>query len=138
MFVHREGLLLVCHRTREDCWHIVAGALEEGETLADAAKRELREETGLDADPSDLGLEQRYAVTDAVRPLYAADTDEIVIRNFHVVAPAGWEPELNGEHDRYRWAAFDVAGPLMYWRETVEEAIEVLGARLAAPPLGVG
>lgn len=129
IFVHRGGQLLVCHRTREDYWHVVAGALEAGETPGQAAKRELLEETALDADPQDLGLAQRYAVTDAVRELYTAGTDEIVVGNFHVAAPAGWEPTLNEEHDRYDWADLEVASELVYWPET-REAIDLLALRL--------
>jgi 8-oxo-dGTP pyrophosphatase MutT (NUDIX family) len=129
VFVHREGRLLVCHRAREDYWHIVAGALEEGEAPVQAARRELREETGLQADPIDLGFQQRYAVTDGVRDLFAEGTEEVVIGNFHVEAPAGWEPLLNEEHDRYDWADIGVARELMHWPET-REAIDVLAQRL--------
>jgi 8-oxo-dGTP pyrophosphatase MutT (NUDIX family) len=133
VFVHRGGQLLVCHRTREDYWHIVAGALERGETLSQAAKRELWEETALDAQPQDLGLEQSYALNDAVRELYAEGTQEVLVGNFHVAAPAGWEPTLNEEHDRYDWADLDVAGELMYWTET-REAIAALAERLRTQP----
>jgi len=129
VFVHRAEQLLVCHRTHEDYWHVVAGALEPGETFDQAAKRELREETGLDADPQNLELEQTYGVTDDVRQLYAAGTEDVVVGNFHVVAPAGWEPTLNEEHDRYQWADLYLASELVRWPET-REAIDLLALRL--------
>ena len=125
VFVHRGDQLLVLHRTQEDYWHVVAGSLEEGETSADAAARELQEETGLIAKPIDLKLEQTYAITERERALYPQSTAAVVIANFHVEAPEGWEPKLNEEHDRHDWAAFDAARKLMYWLET-QEAIDVL------------
>jgi 8-oxo-dGTP pyrophosphatase MutT (NUDIX family) len=133
VFVHRGDRLLVLHRVQEDYWHVVAGALEEGETYADAAVRELREETGLEATPNDLGLEQTYAITERERPLYPDGTAAVVIGNFEVAAPADWEPELNEEHDRHAWASPEVARSMMYWVET-QEAIDVLTQKLATRP----
>jgi 8-oxo-dGTP pyrophosphatase MutT (NUDIX family) len=128
VFVRRGDQLLICHRVAEDYWHIIAGALEPGESYAKAAKRELREETGLVADPEPLGVTQSYALTDAMRPLYSGDAREVVVENFVVEAPAGWEPTLNDEHDGYRWASLAVAADLMYWPET-RETIAVLARR---------
>ena len=129
VFVHRGDQLLLVHRAQENYWHVVAGALDPGETFADAAARELREETGLVAQPTDMGLEQTYAITARERPLYPAGTAGVVIGNFHVEAAAGWEPELNEEHDRHEWADFAVARQRMEWLET-QEAIDVLAERL--------
>jgi 8-oxo-dGTP pyrophosphatase MutT (NUDIX family) len=131
VFVHRGDQLLVLHRAQDDYWHVVAGALEQGETFAEAAARELREETGLVAAPTDMGLEQTYAITERERPLYPAGTSGVVIGNFRVEAPAGWDPELNEEHDRHEWAEFAVARELMQWLET-QEAIDVLAEQLRA------
>jgi 8-oxo-dGTP pyrophosphatase MutT (NUDIX family) len=123
----------VLHRVEENYWHVVAGALEEGEAFADAAARELQEETGLVAKPIDLDLEQTYAITEREQPLYPVGTSGVVIANFHVEALEGWEPTLNEEHDRYNWADLKVARELMYWLET-QEAIDVLAGALSSRP----
>lgn len=47
-----DGVLLVRHRHRT--WELAGGTVEPGETLAQAAARELREEAGLVADPGDV------------------------------------------------------------------------------------
>ena len=132
VFVHRDGQLLVLHRTEENYWHVVAGSLEQGETSADAAARELREETGLVAEPIDMRLEQTYAITERERALYPHATAAVVIANFHDEAPRGWEPTLNEEHDRHDWTTFEHARERMYWLET-QEAIDMLAAELTSP-----
>ncbi len=48
------GAILLQRRTDDGRWGIPGGALELGETLEDAARRELREETGLTAGQLDL------------------------------------------------------------------------------------
>ncbi len=45
----RAGRLLLHRRTDTGLWSTPGGALEPGETLEETARRELREETGLDA-----------------------------------------------------------------------------------------
>ena len=49
-------LILLGHATRSPRWDIPKGTAEPGENFADAAVRELREETGLVASPSELAI----------------------------------------------------------------------------------
>ncbi len=46
----RPGRLLMVHRTDNDLWSIPGGAMDLGESIADAAVRETKEETGLDVE----------------------------------------------------------------------------------------
>ncbi len=47
VFVWRDGMVLLQRRRDNGCWADHGGCVELGETVEDAAKRELREETGL-------------------------------------------------------------------------------------------
>jgi ADP-ribose pyrophosphatase YjhB (NUDIX family) len=103
--VRRGTELLVVHRSPENdaYWHLIAGGVEGGETFAEAAVRELREETGLEAE---------------VEPLHAPFSYENVrVESFLADAPPGWEPTLDWEHDEYRWLPREEAAELLYWPE---------------------
>ena len=43
------------HRRRDRFWLTIGGGAERGETLAEAAAREMSEEAGIDVRPADLG-----------------------------------------------------------------------------------
>jgi 8-oxo-dGTP diphosphatase len=103
--VRRGEEYLVVHRVPEAgaYWHGIAGGVEEGETPDEAAVRELREETGLEAVPSPLPSTFVY--------------DEITVHTYLLEVPRGWEPELNEEHDEYRWLRREEAAELLFWPE---------------------
>lgn len=105
VFVRRGDDLLVVHRSPQNgaYWHSIAGGVEEGETDAEAAVRELHEETGLAA-----SVEQLH------RPF---EYEGMHVEAFVAEAPEGWEPELDWEHDEYRWCTRDQAVELLYWPE---------------------
>jgi ADP-ribose pyrophosphatase YjhB (NUDIX family) len=132
VFVRRGDELLVLRRSREPggYWHIVSGALETGETYAQAAGRELREETGLDAEIVDLGRSYTYE-PEAWEPHYVEGGPPIRVESFLAEAPAGWEPTLDWEHDDYRWCDAASAAWLLYWPEPRALVLEI-GARCAS------
>jgi 8-oxo-dGTP pyrophosphatase MutT (NUDIX family) len=125
VLVRRGDEWLVLHRTPtfEAYWHVVAGAVEPGETAAEAAVRELAEETGLDAAVVDLEQPFEYPLaeeSEAVRARFAADVVAVRVDAFLAEAPPGWEPRLNDEHDDYRWCSADEAEALLFWPEPRE------------------
>ncbi len=125
VIIRRGDDFLMLHRAIDDYWHVVAGVVEDGETFSEAATRELREETGLDASVTDVGMRQSYRVPEEMRAEYLTGVDEVVIENFGVQAPLGWEPVLNEEHDSYRWLSHTEAVVIAHWPET-KEVIAVL------------
>ena len=116
------------HRAVDDYWHVVAGVVEDGETFAEAGRRELREETGLDSFIKELHVQQRYRVPEHLRSEYRTGVDEVAIENFEVEAPPGWEPVLNEEHDSYRWMTRAEAIAIAHWPETAD-LLAALGLR---------
>ena len=125
--VRRGSEFLVLHRAPQcgSFWHLVAGAEEPGESAAEAAARELLEETGLDVTGTLVDLERSFAYPlaaepDYVRERFPADVSEVVVSCFVAEVPARWEPTLNEEHDEYRWCSVDQAEALLYWPEPRE------------------
>ena len=101
--------------------------LEEGESYADAAARELREETGLEAPLVELGRHFVYRLEEW-EPRYRPDAGEIHVESFLAEAPADWEPSLDWEHDEYRWCPADEGAALLFWPEP-RELLQELAAR---------
>ncbi|HET7571722.1 MAG TPA: NUDIX domain-containing protein [Gaiellaceae bacterium] len=112
--VRRGEEFLCVHRTaaKGGYWHTVAGGVERGEDWPQAARRELREETGLDAAVEPIG---GFAY---VREAWEAEPGtRVVVEAFLAEASAGWEPVLNEEHDEYRWLPREEAAELLFWPE---------------------
>jgi 8-oxo-dGTP pyrophosphatase MutT (NUDIX family) len=127
VFVRRGEQHLMLHRVPDDYWHVVAGVVEPDESFAEAAARELVEETGLHAAVADLAMPQTYAVPEMLRHEYAPGIDEVTVGNFSVEVPPDWEPILNDEHDRYRWCQLSEAIAIEHWPETTQ-ILAALGA----------
>ena len=99
--VVRDGKVLVVRRARNPAFNLYTlpgGVVETGETLIDAATREVREETSLDVEPMALAGHREVIVRDA---------EGRVERHFIILCYAArWrsgEPVLNEELDDARW-----------------------------------
>ena len=113
--VRRGGEFLVAHRAPEGggYWHAIAGGVEDGEEWEAAARRELREETGLDAEALEALGEFSYTP----EAWENARGPRVDVHAFLVDVEPGWEPHLDHEHDDYRWCSRDDAMELLFWPE---------------------
>jgi 8-oxo-dGTP pyrophosphatase MutT (NUDIX family) len=75
-------------------WETVHGRIERGETPERAARRELHEETGLDAD-------RLYSIT--VNPFYLHATNTVQLAVAFAAFVASDEVRLGPEHDAHEW-----------------------------------
>ncbi|MFF3848167.1 NUDIX domain-containing protein [Streptomyces sp. NPDC002328] len=100
-----RGLLLGRHR--RGTWELPGGTVEPGESLQDAVVRELREETGLRADPADVRLLGTLL-----------DHSEDVVRVTVAAAVTDWRGEPADQPDErvgdWRWYRLDRLPPSLF------------------------
>ena len=120
----RDGKVLVVRRARQPALGIFTlpgGGVETGETLMQAATREVREETSMDIEPVALAGHREAIVRDA---------QGRVERHFVILCfAARWlsgEPALNEELDDARWLAPAALSSL----RTTEGLAEIVAAAI--------
>jgi 8-oxo-dGTP pyrophosphatase MutT (NUDIX family) len=125
---HARTEILVVHRSpvQGGYWHTVAGGVEPGELPEEAARRELLEETGLAVDtiePAGPATEFVYPLSEEPadrRALYDPSIVEVHVDCFLVDAPDDWQPQLDWEHDDFRWTPAAEAPDALYWPDTAD------------------
>jgi dATP pyrophosphohydrolase len=136
VLIHTPALevLLLERADRPGFWQSVTGSQHEGETLAETAVRETREETGLDASRftlTDWGKQNRYEIYRRWRSRYAPGVTHNTEHVFGLTVPKP-EPIVLAprEHLRYEWLPWRVAAEKVFsWSNA--EAIRELPQRLA-------
>jgi ADP-ribose pyrophosphatase YjhB (NUDIX family) len=122
----RDTRFLLVRRARPPhLYTLPGGVVEAGETLAEAVRREVAEETGLAIEPSGLA---------GYREAISRETDGRVLRHFIILAFAahwqGGEPTLNDELSEAHWIAPEELATFRTTEglaEIVDAAFAVLG-----------
>jgi len=100
VIARREGKIMIMKRsgkvsTYREHWAGVSGSLLPGENPADAASRELREETGAIVKPQQISIQGE--------PVYARDGGTLWKVHPFLVDLEKENISLDWEHDEYRW-----------------------------------
>ena len=95
------------HRRGDRFWLTIGGGAERGETLAEAAAREMREEAGIDVRPADLGEPIGNTVIDyslfALLPVTQSQTYFAIAVDDAEVSFAGQDPIERATIDKHGW-----------------------------------
>jgi dATP pyrophosphohydrolase len=135
--VHTPDLrvLLLERADYREQWQSVTGSQEAGESLRETAVRELREETGIDAQAfggvADWGTQNVYEIYPRWRHRYAPGITHNTEHVFGLEVPAPIAVTLNPlEHVRYEWLPWEEAARKCFsWSNRA--AIEELPRRAA-------
>ncbi len=105
--VLREGAagaeVVICGRDADDVWGLPKGTLDEGESLEEAAVREVSEETGLKVEiVKKIGVVEYWFSADGVR--YHKWVYHYLMRS-----TGGRTADHDAEHDRVEWMPVDKA-----------------------------
>jgi len=108
-------------------WQPIMGHIEDAETPAQTAARELAEETGLRDESTEF---VRLFALEGIHPYYLPSRNAVMMSpRFACEAAPGWEPTLNHEHDAARWVPLDEADEMFMWpgqRACLAELREIL------------
>jgi 8-oxo-dGTP pyrophosphatase MutT (NUDIX family) len=120
--------ILVCGRAADNLWALPKGTPEPDETLEETARREVREETGVEAEIEDLVGEIRYWFS---RPLQGVRYHKTV--RHYLLRPVGGDTSLHDhEFDDVRWIPVHEALKLLTYpneKRILQQAIDLVHGR---------
>ena len=125
--VNPEGRILLLRRADEETWGLPKGTVEQGESLAETAIREVQEETGLRVKLLDPLMEVRYSF---YWPPDGMNYDKRVA--YFLAEPVGGRLRLEPGFDEGRWVSRAEALRLLRWkndRDVVAKAFELMGRK---------
>ncbi len=128
-----QFLMLKRTKERGGFWQSVSGAIKDRETAAQAAMREVEEETGLRL--------RRYVVADAVNVFYKEAEDTIYVEPVFGIEVGEGKVVLSPEHILFRWCSPEEAMALLPFegnRAALKAVCRTIGAPIeaAAAPKG--
>ncbi|NSW91897.1 MAG: NUDIX pyrophosphatase [Firmicutes bacterium] len=126
----RNALFAVFLRSDMGRWQWIAGGVEEGEDLLDAARRECWEEAGINqADV--IQLDSIAAIpADTFGFTVGEDGVYVVIEYAFAVQAKEQALRLSSEHLEYKWLKYDEAMELLAW-DSNKTALWELNQRIA-------
>ena len=128
VMIHDDDRVLLLHRRPErgNFWQPITGGIEDGESPAEAARREVLEETGHRGEPEEIGITQSFMI------------ESQFLNSRHgspvIASEIGFAAELDSalpihldveEHDEYGWFTFREAYERIRWTDD-REALERL------------
>jgi lipoyl(octanoyl) transferase len=132
VLVHDTDRVLLLHRRPErgNFWQPITGAIEDGESAFDAARREVLEETGSTGEPEAMGFTQsfmidsQYLASRFASPIIASEV------GFKTAFDSQRAIQMDAdEHDEYGWFTFADAYERIRWSDD-REALERLEVRI--------
>ena len=106
--VYKDGLVLLIRNPMRG-WELPGGTMEQGETVTDALRREIYEESGIHCEPEHLvGIYQNLAVKDGYGPLEGMKIPPIM--NFAFICRyVSGEAAVSEEAEDVRWVTAEEA-----------------------------
>jgi 8-oxo-dGTP pyrophosphatase MutT (NUDIX family) len=126
-----QPLYLLLHRTKDEgvypnIWQFITGSIEKNEKAADAALRELSEETGLKP--------KSFWVVPYILSFYNAEWDSVNLCPFFATEISiGSSVVLSNEHDHFGWFTYDDAIAKLVW-PSWKEGLRIVHEYIAGLP----
>ncbi len=132
--VHSDGgqVLLLKRIEPFEFWQSVTGSLQDGESHAEAAARELREETGIVAGDNLTysGISRTFEIDPRWRDRFVPGTTENLEHRWWLRLPGSFDVDINpAEHSDYQWLPIVDAIDTV-WSWTNKEALQQLRTNL--------